>query len=66
MAHFFARKMTMEHWADADLYNEVEKAFGKEGLVNLTFLIGIYLYTCVTLNAFEVPVPAQGSKADAK
>ena len=58
--------MTIEHRVDADLYDAAEKAFGKEGLVNLTFLIGIYLYTCVTLNAFEVPVPAQGSKADAK
>ncbi len=61
VAHRFARQMTIEHRVDADLYSEAEKAFGKEGLVNLTFLMGIYLYTCVTLNAFEVPAPAQDS-----
>ncbi len=64
VAHRFARQMTIEHRVDADLYSKAETAFGKEGLVNLTFLMGIYLYTCVSLNGFEVPVPAQDLKPD--
>ncbi len=66
VAHRFARQMVSEHRVDADLYNETERAFGRDGLVDLTFLMGIYLYTCVTLNAFEVPVPPQVSKPAAK
>ena len=63
LAHRFARQLTIEHKVNADLYKETEDAFGKEGIVNLTFLMGIYLYTCVTLNAFEVPAPPHTKQA---
>ena len=43
MAHCFARQMTTEHRVNTELYYEAKKAFEQEGLVNLTFLIGIYL-----------------------
>ncbi len=66
VAQRFARQLTSEHKVDADLYKAAEIAFGREGLVNLTFLIGLYLYTCATLNAFDIPAPPQGSKSAAK
>ncbi len=66
IAHRFARQLTVEHRVDAALYKEAESAFGREGLLNLTFLMGIYLYTCATLNAFESPVPSQGLTPNTK
>ena len=49
VAQNFARQLTMEHKVDSGLFQEAEKTFGREGLVDMTFLIGIYLYTSVTL-----------------
>jgi 4-carboxymuconolactone decarboxylase len=57
IAQRFARQLTAEHRVDEDLYRQAEQAFGREGLVDMTYLIGIYLLTCAILNAFEVPVP---------
>lgn len=57
IAHRFARQLTAEHRMDEDLYRQAERAFGREGLVDMTYLIGIYLLTCAILNAFDVPVP---------
>lgn len=56
-AHRFARQLSAEHRVDADLYREAEQAFGKDGLMNMIYLIGIYLFTCAILNGFDVPAP---------
>jgi 4-carboxymuconolactone decarboxylase len=53
----FARKLSAEHHVDAELYSAAERAFGKQGLVDITYLTGIYHITCAFLNAFEIPVP---------
>jgi 4-carboxymuconolactone decarboxylase len=45
------------------LYNSAvrtfgERTFGERGVVDLTYLIGIYHITCGLLNSFDVPAPA--------
>jgi 4-carboxymuconolactone decarboxylase len=57
IAQRYARQLSAEHRVDAALYRTSERAFGKQGLVEITFLIGIYHVVCSLLNAFEVPVP---------
>jgi len=57
IAHRFARQLTTEHQVDADLYQEAEQAFGPTGLMDMMYLIGIYLFTCALLNGFKIPVP---------
>ena len=57
VAHRFARQLTAERKVDADLYREAETMFGRTGLVDMVYLIGIYLLTCALLNAFEIPAP---------
>jgi 4-carboxymuconolactone decarboxylase len=57
VAHRFARQLATEYRVDADLYREAESIFGRAGLVDMVYLIGIYLLTCALLNAFEIPAP---------
>ncbi len=57
VAHRFARKLTLDRKVDADLYREAEAAFGRTGLVDIVYLVGMYLLTCALLNAFEIPAP---------
>ncbi len=56
-AHRVARQLTAERRLDAPLYKEALAAFGEVGLVDLVYLVGMYLMTCAMLNAFEVPAP---------
>ena len=37
-----------------------ETAFGTQGLVDITFLAGIYQLVCGLLSAFEIPAPVAG------
>ena len=57
VAHRFARQLAAERRVDADLYREAESTFGRTGLVDMVYLVGMYLLTCALLNAFEIPVP---------
>ena len=57
IAHRFARQLTLEHKVEAPLYREAENAFGKTGVVDMVYLVGMYLLTCALLNAFEIPAP---------
>ena len=57
VAHRFARQLSAEHRVDDDLYRKAMQAFGEEGLVDMVYLIGIYLVTCALLNGFEIPAP---------
>ena len=56
-AQRFARPLTMDRRVDADLYREAEAAFGRTGVVDMVYLVGMYLLTCALLNAFEIPAP---------
>ena len=64
VAHRFARQLTEERRIDDDLYRKAKQAFGEEGLVDMIYLIGIYLVTCALLNGFEIPAPV-GAANDA-
>jgi 4-carboxymuconolactone decarboxylase len=57
IAQRYARQLSAEHHVDAALYSEAEHAFGQRGLVEITYLIGIYHTVCGLLNAFEIPAP---------
>jgi 4-carboxymuconolactone decarboxylase len=57
VAHRFARQLATEHDVDADLYREAESMFGRTGLVDMVYLIGMYLLTSALLNAFKIPAP---------
>ena len=54
----FARQLAAEHCVDAELYRAAEAVFGTQGLVDITFLAGIYHLICGLLTAFEIPAPA--------
>jgi 4-carboxymuconolactone decarboxylase len=57
VAHRYARQFSAEHRVDADLYSAAVQAFGERGVVDLTYLIGIYHITCGLLNSFDIPAP---------
>jgi 4-carboxymuconolactone decarboxylase len=57
IAQRFARQLSAGHRVDACLYRAAEHAFGQQGLVDITYLTGIYHIVCALLNAFEIPVP---------
>lgn len=38
-------------------YSAAEHAFGQRGLVEITYLTGLYHIVCGLLNAFEIPAP---------
>lgn len=57
VAHRFASQLTREHRVAEPLYREAEAIFGRTGLVDMVYLVGMYLLTCALLNAFEIPAP---------
>jgi 4-carboxymuconolactone decarboxylase len=57
IAYRYAQQLSAEHHVDVALYNAAEHAFGLRGLVEMTWLIGIYHTTSALLNAFEIPAP---------
>jgi 4-carboxymuconolactone decarboxylase len=57
VAQRYARQLSAEHRIDPDLYKAAARAFGKQGVVDLIYLIGIYHLTCGLLNSFDVPAP---------
>lgn len=57
VARLFVRQLVAEHRVDEPLYRAAEAAFGREGLVAMTFLAGCYQVVCSFLNAFEIPAP---------
>ena len=59
LAHRFARQLTKDRKVDEKLYREAETTFGRTGLVDMVYLVGMYLLTCALLNAFEIPAPDQ-------
>jgi 4-carboxymuconolactone decarboxylase len=61
VAHRFARQLAAERRVDDDLYRKAKQAFGEEGLVDMIYLIGIYLVTCALLNGFEIPAPVSAA-----
>ena len=57
VAQRYARQFSAEHRVDANLYSAAVHAFGEHGVVDLTYLIGVYHITCGLLNSFDIPAP---------
>lgn len=57
LAHKFTRQLTREYQVDDELYRDAETHFGSATLVDLVYLVGLYLGTCALLNAFQIPEP---------
>ena len=57
IAQRYARQLSAERRVDAALYSAAEHAFGQRGLVEITYLTGLYHIVCGLLNAFEIPAP---------
>ena len=57
LAGRFARQLAAEHHVDPELYSQAEAVYGMQGLVDITFLVGIYQLVCGLLAAFEIPAP---------
>jgi 4-carboxymuconolactone decarboxylase len=57
VAQRYARQFSAEHRVDSALYRSAVQTFGEQGVVDLTYLIGIYHITCGLLNSFEIPAP---------
>ena len=53
-----ARQLCLDHRVDDALYREAEKAFGRQGLVDMAALIGAYHGVCATLTMFNIAAPA--------
>jgi 4-carboxymuconolactone decarboxylase len=56
-AWVFACELAMSHQVSDATYAHVQECFGREGVLAMTFLVGIYHVTSVVLNAFRVPAP---------
>ena len=54
----FARELLDEHRVSDNLYAEAVELLGETGVVELVILLGYYTLVSMTLNVFEVPVPA--------
>lgn len=67
IAHRVARQLTVERRIDDSLYRMAEDSFGRQGVLDIVILVGIYQTVCGLLNAFEIPAPSpvrgQSSKA---
>jgi 4-carboxymuconolactone decarboxylase len=53
-----ARRLCLDHRVDDALYRAAEKAFGRQGLVDMAALIGAYHGVCTTLTMFNIAAPA--------
>lgn len=56
-AHRFTDQLVRTHRIDDETYAAAEEAFGRDGVLDMVHLIGMYLATSALLNAFEVPAP---------
>ena len=53
----FAHELSAHHAVSDNTYRAAVGAFGEKGIVDLTFLIGIYHIVCGLLNVVQAPVP---------
>ncbi len=54
----FARELLGKHHVSVHVYNEAVELLGEAGVTELVILLGYYTLVSMTLNVFEVPVPA--------
>ena len=56
-AHRFTDQLVRRHRVDDETYAAAQEAFGRDGVLDMVHLIGMYLATSAILTAFEVPAP---------
>ncbi|MEJ2866586.1 carboxymuconolactone decarboxylase family protein [Actinomycetospora sp. OC33-EN08] len=56
-AHRFTDELVRTHRVADATYAAAEAEFGRDGVLDLVHLVGMYLATSALLNAFEVPAP---------
>ncbi|MDD7937163.1 carboxymuconolactone decarboxylase family protein [Actinomycetospora lutea] len=56
-AHRFADELVRTHRVTPETYAAAEETFGRDGVLDLVHLVGMYLATSALLNAFEIPAP---------
>ncbi|MDL5159520.1 carboxymuconolactone decarboxylase family protein [Actinomycetospora termitidis] len=56
-AHRFVDELVRNHRVPDDVYAAAEAEFGRDGVLDMVHLTGMYLATSALLNAFEVPAP---------
>jgi 4-carboxymuconolactone decarboxylase len=66
VAQRFVRQLTAERHVEEPIYRAAEAAFGREGIVAMTFLAGCYQIVCSLLNEFEIPAPAHQAPSSAE
>ena len=54
-------QLSTSHCVDEPLYREAENSFGRNGLIDIALLVGIYHTVCATLNMFAIPAPPIGT-----
>jgi len=58
LVHDFCRQLVHTRRVDDDTYTRARDALGETQLVELVATIAYYTSVCITLNAFDVPLPA--------
>jgi 4-carboxymuconolactone decarboxylase len=56
-AHRFVDELVRTHRVTDGTYAAAEEAFGRDGVLDMVHLTGMYLATSALLNAFEIPAP---------
>ena len=56
-AHRFTAELVRDHRVSDESYAAALGSFGRDGVLDMVHLIGMYLATSALLNAFEVPAP---------
>jgi 4-carboxymuconolactone decarboxylase len=57
LVYEFATALHRDHRVDDALYARAEAALGTAGVVELVGILGYYTLICMTINAFNVPLP---------
>ncbi|HAQ44245.1 MAG TPA: hypothetical protein DCQ67_09750 [Acidimicrobiaceae bacterium] len=61
LAHRYTATLLADHRVSSELHDEMVGSFSNSGAVELVTTVGYYCLICLTLNAFEVPLPKEMS-----
>ncbi|HBU39912.1 MAG TPA: 4-carboxymuconolactone decarboxylase, partial [Acidimicrobiaceae bacterium] len=59
--HRYTATLLADHRVSSELHDEMVGSFSNSGAVELVTTVGYYCLICLTLNAFEVPLPKEMS-----
>jgi 4-carboxymuconolactone decarboxylase len=58
----FSRELVAQRRVAQTTYDSAERLLGRRGVVDLVGVLGYYALISMTINAFEVPIPASGEE----